>query len=283
VNIGGKPFLLMILLGAPLAQAQAQAQGAAKKEAAPPVPSATFAPVPSAPPSTEADAPEVSFGTPEPAPPPPASPPPAVPPAAAPSTPSSNEGAGDQNGAPRPGARLHDGFYTRLGLGVGYIATTSERDSTINGWGVAPDFWIGGSPTPGLAIGVTFSGVSASEPHADISEADSIGGERLTGDLHGTLTYSIFGLFADYYPAPTRGLHFMAGLNYSVLQLTADSGEKSVPASGFGLFGGLGYEWWIGDEWSVGPLARLHWASVSDDGGSTSVLSPVLLLGFTYH
>jgi hypothetical protein len=168
-------------------------------------------------------------------------------------------------------------------LGIGHISATTENDSTISGWGVAPDVWIGGSPAPGLAIGVTLSGVSVADPEADISAADSGGLGRVTGEAHGTLTYSIFGLFADYYPAPTGGLHFMAGVNYSVFKFAPDTGESAAPASGFGLFGGLGYEWWIGDEWSVGPLARLHWASVSDDGGTTSVLSPVFMLGFTYH
>jgi hypothetical protein len=263
------------LLQAPLAQAQ----GTPKKEAAPPVPSATFAPVQNAPPSTEAaGAPEVSFNTAEPAPPPPppVTPPPAVPPVA------NGEASGDKEALP-PGAHLHDGFYMRLGLGIGHISGTTENDSTIKGWGVAPDIWIGGSPIPGLAIGATFSGVSAANPHIEATSADSGGLEARSFDARGTLTYSIFGLFADYYPAPTRGLHFMGGVNYSVLQFKPEEGNTADPASGFGLFGGLGYEWWIGNEWSVGPVARLHWASVSDATGSTSVLSPVFLVGFTYH
>jgi len=277
VNIGKKLLLLTILLQAPVAEAQQPS----KKEASPATPSAAFAPVPTSPaPSTESGAPDVSFGPAEQAPPPPASAPPAVPAAAA-STAASNEEAGADS--PPPGAHLHDGFYTRLGLGVGYISGTTENDSSISGWGVAPDIWIGGSPTPGLALGVTLSGVSAPNPHADVAAADSGGVGAVSGDARGTLTYSIFGLFADYYPMPRGGLHFMGGFNYSVFQFKPEEGEASSSDSGFGLFGGLGYEWWIGNEWSVGPLARLHWASVSSSGVSTSVLSPVLLLGFTYH
>jgi hypothetical protein len=281
VNIGGKLLVLVFLLGTSLAHAQ----GAAKKDSTPPVPSAAFAPVQSAPapPATEtSSSSDTPSATPGPAPQawgPAVTEPPAARPVAAPS----NAVSDDENGSRHAGAHLHDGFYTRLGLGIGYISATTEHDSAINGWGVAPDVWIGGSPTPGLAIGVTFNGVSVPNPHAEISAADSGGLGPVSGEAHGTLTYSVFGLFADYYPAPARGLHFMAGLNYSVFQFAADNGQSSKPASGVGLFGGLGYEWWIGNEWSVGPLARLHWASVSDDGGSTSVLSPVLLLGFTYH
>jgi hypothetical protein len=274
VNIGGKLLVLVSLLAAPLAQAQ----GA---DAKPPVPSATFAPVETAPspaPTPAPPSPDAPSATPAPAPVP------AARPTAAPSNQASEDEVSDNgDGERQPGARLHDGFYLRLALGVGHLSATSEKDSTMSGWGVAPDVWIGGSPVPGLALGVTFSGLSVPNPEADISAADSGGLGRVTGEARGTLTYSIFGLFADYYPAPTGGLHVMAGLNYSVFKFALENGESSAAASGVGLFGGLGYEWWIGKEWSVGPLARVHWASVSDTGGKTSVLAPVLLLGFTYH
>lgn len=189
----------------------------------------------------------------------------------------------DEDQLHRRGFHVHDGFYLRLALGAGYVVATSENDSKLKGWGIAPDIWIGGSPAPGLAIGVTFNGVSAPDPHIDATAADTGGLGPISGEASGTLTYSVFGLFADYYPDPTGGLHLMAGVNYSVMKFEADNGVESDPASGIGLAGGIGYEWWIGREWSVGPLARLHWASLSDAGATTTVLSPVFLLGFTNH
>lgn len=278
-------WLLACVLGTSLAHAQ----GPAKDQGAlAPRSTDSFAPVA---PEPATPAAEASSATPDP----PAEAPPAAPapPAAKPrparvlvapasEQPETAETVQDEE-EDKGGAHVHDGFYMRLALGVGHISASTEKASTLSGWGVAPDIWIGGSPIPGLAIGVTFNGVSVTDPHAEITAADSGGLGPVSGDAPGTLTYSVFGLAGDFYPAPTGGLHFMAGINYSAFNFTADHGQETKPASGIGLLGGVGYEWWIGREWSVGPLARLHWASVSDAGTTFSILSPVLLLGFTYH
>jgi hypothetical protein len=291
MKIGGRIWILYAL-GAPLAHAQ----GSAGQKTEPPVPasSATFAPESPAP-ELASEPPAEVPASPEPAPAPEATAPPAEPRPARVIMAPSNAGMSAEPAAsplpgeeaeqqtPKHGPHVHDGFYLRCALGAGYVSATSEKDSIIKGWGVAPDIWIGGSPVPGLAIGVTFNGVSVPDPNAEISAADSGGLGPVAGTAHGILTYSVFGLVADYYPDPTGGLHFMAGLNYSVLKFAADTGAESTPATGVGLLGGLGYEWWIGREWSVGPLARLHWAALSDDAEATSVLSPVLMLGFTNH
>jgi hypothetical protein len=179
--------------------------------------------------------------------------------------------------------RVHDGFYLRAALGTGYISATTDNDSEISGWGIAPDIWIGGSPTPGLALAATLNGVTAPSPHATISAAESGGAGQVQGTIRGSLVYSAIGLVADIYPTPREGLHFMAGANYSTLHFDYDNGAQSGPATGVGLVGGVGYEAWIGREWSLGPLARLHWASVSQGRDTPSVLSPVFLLGLTYH
>lgn len=184
---------------------------------------------------------------------------------------------------PKRGDHRHDGFYLRLALGPGYLSTKTQNGSSIKGWAVGADVWLGGSPMPGLAVAVTFNGVSAPHPHAELSDTDTGGRGVVSGTPQGNLTYSVLGLVGDYYPDPAGGLHFMAGMSYSAMRFTADNGAQSEPASGFGLVGGVGYEWWIGREWSVGPVARLHWASVSDPVEAWSVLAPVLLLGFTYH
>jgi hypothetical protein len=302
-----------IVLGLVLAARLAHAQGEPGSKAAAPASSGSFDASP-APPSSNVD-PSTTQPPAQPAPPapdsgvtsPPAaigSAPDAIPPAgepsreprsarvlAAPATDSSNRDertsesveAAEERELHARGFHVHDGFYLRLGLGAGFLSVRSEHDSTFKGWGVAPDIWIGGSPIPGLAIGVTLNGVSVVNPHLSATAADTGGLGPVSGEAPGTLTYSVFGVFADYYPEPSGGLHFMAGLNYSVAQFDAENGPDSDPASGVGLTGGLGYEWWIGRDWSVGPLARLHWASVSDVGGKLTVLSPVFLLGFTYH
>jgi len=275
--------------------ARAQPSGGERRPAADS--SATFEPAPEqAPPAPAANAvpATVPGGDASPGPATPADEPGAEGPAAPPTLPPKPEAPRaepaadstevvDERDKLKQGRHVHDGFYLRLGLGVGYVHATSSQDSTLKGWGVAPDIWIGGSPMPGLAIGVTLNGVSVSDPEVAITAADSGGLGAQSGTARGTLTYSVFGLFTDIYPDPTGGLHFMAGLNYSAFGFESDSGIKSDTASGVGLTGGVGYEAWIGNEWSLGPVARLHWASVSDASGTTTVVSPVFLLGFTYH
>lgn len=184
---------------------------------------------------------------------------------------------------PEPGAHLHDGLYYRIAFGAGYVKATTNNGSEVTGWGFSPEFWVGGSPVAGLALGGTFGIVAVPNPDAAITAADSGGLGPISGEAQGLATYSTYGLFADYYPNPRAGLHIMAGLNFSSFKFIPDSGNASQPATGVGVFGGIGYEWWAGQQWSVGPLVRLHWASVSDDSGATSILSPVIMLGVTNH
>jgi hypothetical protein len=178
---------------------------------------------------------------------------------------------------------LHDGLYYRVAFGAGHFRARSENGSSVSGWGFSPEFWIGGSPVVGLALGGTVGFLLVPNPDAAITAADSDGAGDVSGEARGIVTYSTIGVFADYYPMPRAGLHIMTGLNLSSFKFTADSGQESQPASGLGVFAGVGYEWWAGEQWSVGPLVRLHWASVSDDGGTNSILSPVFMLGITNH
>ena len=51
---------------------------------------------------------------------------------------------------------------------------------------------------------------------------------------------------------------------------------------------GVGYEWWVGDEWSLGLLGRISYGSMSgsDDRGVSwthTTYAPALLLSATYN
>ena len=178
---------------------------------------------------------------------------------------------------------MHDGLYCRAALGAGHLHARTENGSTIDGWGFSPEVWLGGSPVAGLALGGTVALLAVGDPDAAITAADSGGLGDVSGEARGVATYSSFGVFADYYPMPRAGFHVMAGLNFSSLEFTPTGGQASEPATGVGVFGGAGYEWWASDQWSVGPLVRVHWASLSDAGGATHILSPVFMLGVTNH
>jgi hypothetical protein len=180
------------------------------------------------------------------------------------------------------GRRFHDGAYSRYGIGGAYQSVTSGGGSTLTGGGVSVDAWFGGTPAPGWAIGAIWSALLVADPDASISAADN-NGVAVSGQARGLTVLSSLGPFVDVYPDPRAGLHFMAGVTYSSFSFTTDAGESSESATGVGLFGGAGYEAWIGSEWSLGLLTRLQWASLSDSSGTTTALAPVLLLGLTCH
>jgi hypothetical protein len=53
---------------------------------------------------------------------------------------------------------------------------------------------------------------------------------------------------------------------------------------------GGGYEWWIGEQWSLGLLARLQYFNVNGHPDSTddvdveaSFIVPALMMSITYH
>jgi hypothetical protein len=106
---------------------------------------------------------------------------------------------------------------------------------------------------------------------------------------------TIFGPFVDWYPNPRSGFHLQAALGIAALtsgngdRFDSDDDDDDYRAFGAGIVLGLGYEWWVGNEWSLGVLARTQAAGLEgeDDSGVRWVhaagASPSLLLTLTYH
>jgi hypothetical protein len=171
---------------------------------------------------------------------------------------------------PPPKGRYHDGFYSRFSIGGGYFSSsvqTSGFSLDVAGASFAIDGMIGGSPIPGLAVGGLFSLERAFSPTVT------------SGDASGTLDYDVvfgtLGAFVDAFPNPRSGFHVGGIVGYSYAYLTSDHGD-STTAKGFGGGGFVGYDAWMADEWSLGLLARLMAASLSDSGGEpSSTISPV--------
>jgi hypothetical protein len=221
-----------------------------------------------------------------PAAPPPAAPPPAPPPAA----------PYEPLPPPEPqqtGIRTHDGFYFRFGLGIGALSgsyTFHENESTsstdqfdFDGSGLAfvSELAFGGSPTPGFVIGGGSYG-------ADIgSTTFKVGNEEHEDE---STALSIVGPFIDIYPMPTSGFHIQAAPGFALA--TASEGtwiDDDFVGIGFGMMAGVGYEAWIGEQWSLGFVGRILYGSVTledldgNDEVEASVLVPGALLVVTYH
>lgn len=234
----------------------ALAQGAPQPTdpAAPPVAEPAPTPAPTdpatAPPAAPAPVPAAA-----PAPPPPAAAPPPPgyygyppPPAPAPAD---------------PGIHEHDGFYFRGGIGAGYGSLDGDIagiSAKIKGGGAALELLFGGTPTPGLVIGGGFIFMSLNKPTVELGGVES--------DAANDLSYGILGVFVDVYPDPSGGFHVGGMLGVANASVSNENGNTNTASvSGTGAFVQLGYDFWIGEQWSFGPNARLLWSSLenSDD------------------
>ncbi len=286
----------------------AAAQGS--PEAPPPVEAPTEAPppveTPPVEPAVETPAPvEAPPATPPPAAPPPAAPPPAPPPGYVPpaygqpgSPPPPAYGPPPQHPPPAAmpapqGVRLHDSFYLRMGLGVGYgnvkskgSAGGSDLEITFKGFGPVYELLLGGTPGGGFVIGGGFVGQDISNPEIEVT-IDS-GGSASGNAPDSALGVGVVGPFVDWFIDPTAGAHvgLLGGIGLIGVQ-----DEKGDSAQGFGaaLFGG--YDFWVGDQWSLGPEARIVYVNASRDSGTgplsssfdDNALSFQLLFSALYH
>lgn len=274
------PALVLAWLGltaGAAAQTTAPADGepAAAAPAAPPEPQPAAAPAGSPPP---ADLP--------PPPPPRTSPPPPpqgklvisappLPPAVA-----------------RAGYKTHDGFYLRMGLGLGggnvNVSTDSRlaNDFSFGGAGLALNLWMGGTPWRGVAIGGLLSVQGMSD--SDVKVAGDESKQEASGSV------VLLGPFIDAFPDPLRGLHVGGSLALAGAAAKAKGDAlrdrylvKDYSGAGFAASGWVGYMGWVGPEWSMGGLVQLTAVRVQEDKDDIKRLGGgyALSLSFTalYH
>ena len=141
-----------------------------------------------------------------------------------------------------------------MAAGLGFAGALVSSDSksigdySFGGGAGALDLWIGGTPTPGLAMGGALSAFGLS------SSRRSVDGNRVSGDVSGSS--GLLGFFADVFPDPERGLHFGGALGLaSGLAEVNDSGRK-FEGGGLGLAAWGGYDFWVSPQWSLGGMLR---------------------------
>jgi len=189
-----------------------------------------------------------------------------------------------------PGARLHDGFYMRLSLGVGPGSATenvtglgaTNPEIKYSGFSAMFDALFGGSPTPGFVLG---GGLVS---HRILSPSVKWGGQTLeTGD-NVSLNLTTFGLFTAVYPDPTIGFNLHLLVGYAVISASNGNNETSSNNPvGPAFMGGVGYDFWVGDQWSIGPDFRVAYSKGTYERGgakdSVSMFFPTLSFTATYH
>lgn len=207
------------------------------------------------------------------------------------------------------GVREHDGFYLRMGVGVGRLAASFSADDSLELGGsvdgalahgaVTGELSFGGTPAPGLVIGgsILLSGAGNVSTH-DLS----VNGAHAADLSYNGAAMWLVGPFVDYYIDAKLGWHVQGVLGLAAVNVT--TGERDGVfatsrhnAGGLGFAVGGGYEGWVGKQWSMGALLRLMYASAEtnpDDNvpngarpverwAYEAISFPELLFTVTYH
>jgi opacity protein-like surface antigen len=169
----------------------------------------------------------------------------------------------------------HDGFFLRFGLGVALMNTTIDRESTsssgvntssefkVKGAGAQLELLIGGTPAPGVVIGGALIGMGSENSDLEIN------GNSVDLD-EASLVLSALGVFANWYFDPSQGFHaqVIAALGQGGYEFGTSGGPtiETDSASGYALGVGVGYDFWVGEQWSVGGHLRyLYFGLTNED------------------
>jgi hypothetical protein len=210
----------------------------------------------------------------------------------------------DNSLEPPRGLHEHDGFYLRMGIGFGRLYAKMHSDDSaqlggsvdgsLAGGGLSAEFSLGGTIAPGLVLGGGFWGIGAGNPGMRHLEVGGASHAPLTLQSAGL---GLLGPFVDYYLNPKTGLHFQGALGLGTLNVTRSitdaSGhivEDKKQAGGLGFMLGAGYEWWVGEQWSIGGILRMVYVSTETNGNDNTerwsyigLAAPELLFVATYQ
>lgn len=170
----------------------------------------------------------------------------------------------------------HDGFYARFGLNYGITGggfSIDDRQIDYSGSQLGVDLLLGGTPSDGLAVGGGLLIGSLLQPDMEV------GGQNIATR---NIPVLLLGPFVDGFFSPQGGWHAGGLLGLAALGRTAET----QGAVGFGGSVWLGYDKWVGDDWSVGGQVRfLGIAGGGDDPSDFSASALGIGLGFSvlYH
>jgi hypothetical protein len=193
---------------------------------------------------------------------------------------------------PDPGHQKHDGFYLRVGLGIGAAGLTRQSSTTkteLSGAVSSFSLILGGALTQNLILyGELFSQSATSNPKLVIDGVDRGGQSNADFTLFG------IGPGAAYY-FTTTNIHVSATVALSGLAFRNLFAERPTESSGTGasLKLGVGKDWWVSSNWALGASAQLVVGSVKDldskdvvpgdENPSWDIASFSVLLSGTYN
>jgi hypothetical protein len=203
----------------------------------------------------------------------------------------------------------HDGLYFRFGLGVGRAhdsMSTAEPIQTDREITFFPTPFDGSgtatSPVTELAFGYAVgAGVTlgVGSYTATLSKLTTEAVQRETGPYVFRLSQlALIGPLIDWYFDEESGFHAEACPGVSTY--VAGAGEPKIEgpqaqahtAVGFGFMLGVGYDWWVSDQWSIGLLGRIQYGTMNGtaptpDGSGVefhhTAYAPAVLVTATYQ
>lgn len=183
--------------------------------------------------------------------------------------------------------RRHDGFFLRAAVGGGAMSDKFDVevapllgiraiDGTAKGPTASGQIDAGGSLRPGLVLGLSLAIEQAASPKVQVQGQDtssvSVG------------TFTLFGGMIEWYPKAEQGFHLGAVVGVARLTMSDTSGQvSSNQPVGVSGAADVGYEVWLGDEWSLGASLRGLGGSLSDNGIHHEIVAGSVLVNVTYH
>ncbi len=200
-----------------------------------------------------------------------------------------------------PGKHRHDGGFVRFGFGPSWFngsydgqfrqnihAPNLPASVDLTGVGLTAELLAGGAPVPGFIIAARLALTLSLDPTMQFSEL----GDGSTDAALDAIAMPFTGVAIDVYPDPTLGIHFFGTVGLTMTELAGDDRVGNPSFIGVGYGGGVGFEGWIADEWSLGIQARVdaaHLVAGNEGSSETStdetltIVSPGLQMSFTFN
>lgn len=173
-------------------------------------------------------------------------------------------------------SRKHDGIYASADMGVGYVTSSGDSNpSKLSGVSTPLSLWLGYTFGPVALGGGAFTD-SVWWPSYDARDPPTFDED---------LGFALFGFaaFADIYPDPKGGFHIMPTVGWAYIL------SPTEYPSGLALGVGVGYDFWVASEWSLGAMARFTYAPLTAEAVAARnrvpypTFAPELLFTVTYH
>jgi hypothetical protein len=175
--------------------------------------------------------------------------------------------------------RTHDGFHFQLTGGLGFYSSSGSAPANqdFSGMTFPGSLLLGGTLMRHLVVG---GGLYLDYAPGPTYEQN---GTEVPNAISSQFILGL-GVYADYYLDPEKnGLHIQGFAGWGGLETSFMGNVGGSDPTGLVAAGGVGYEWWLSDQWSWGVMGRLLYAPLDLNGTSFSTIEPAVVATLTWH